>query len=161
MSQIYDVLGVDPDNDNHETPQHELGQRAKGPDGAEYVYAQADAGGVTGAGYVVLFDENWSADMIDTTNSASALGQLVGVAMAAITASYYGWFQVRGTAQIRVTASATANTALHTFTTAGVLDDAGTSGAEQIDGIILTTANGASVASAAGVLDDPRVGATL
>ncbi|WP_417790632.1 hypothetical protein [Terasakiella pusilla] len=140
----------------------ELGTVSAGNDGSEWVYVQADAGGVTGAGSVVLIDEDYAADMIDTTNSASAFGQMVGVASAAATASYYGWVQRKGTANIQVAASCGANSAINTTSTAGQLDDDATSGAEVIDGVILTTAQGGGGAGAAeGVLDYPSVGATL
>ena len=137
-----------------------LGTRLVGDEGSEFVYVQADAGGVTGAGYVVLIDEAWSADMIDTTNSASGFQQLVGVALAAFTASYYGWVQVKGVANIRVAANAAANAKLNSTATAGQIDDDQTAGSEDIDGIALTTANGGSAATAEGVLNHPTVGAT-
>ena len=138
-----------------------LGTTSMGDEDSCWVYVQADAGGITGEGYVVLIDEAFSADMLDTTNSASGFGQRCGVAKAAFTASYYGWVQVRGVANIRVAASAAANAALNSTATAGQIDDDGTTGAETIDGIVLTTANGGSAGTAEGVLDDPRVGATL
>ena len=139
----------------------ELGTVSGGNDGSEWVYVQADAGGVTGAGYVVLIDEDYAADMIDTTNTASAFGQMVGVASAAATASYYGWVQRKGTASIRVAASCAANTAINSTGTAGQLDDDATTGAEVVNGIVLTTANGGAAGTAEGVLDYPSVGATL
>lgn len=129
--------------------------------GKEYLYVQADSGAVTGAGYVVLVDESYSADMIDTTNSASGFGQFVGVGVSAIPANQYGWVQVGGVADVRVAASAAANVALNTTSTAGQIDDNAASGAEVVDGIVLTTANGGSAGVASGVLSNPTVGETL
>ncbi|PKR55406.1 hypothetical protein [Thalassospira marina] len=139
----------------------DLGTVASGNDGSEWVYVQADAGGVTAAGYVVLIDESYAADMIDTTNTASAFGQAVGVASAAATANYYGWVQRKGTASIRVAASCAANAAINSTGTAGQLDDDASTGAEVINGIVLTTANGGAAGTAEGVLSYPNVGATL
>ena len=139
----------------------ELGTRTVANDGSEWMYVQADSAGVTGAGYVVLIDEDYAADMIETTNSATGFGQFVGVAAVAFTASYYGWVQISGVASIRVAASAAANVALNTTATAGVLDDDATVGAEVVNGAVLTTADGGSGSAAAGVLNGANVGATL
>ena len=145
----------------HTSPEFEVGTRHEDENGKEYVYVQADAGGATGAGYVVLVDESYAADMIDTTNSATGFGQIAGVATAAVAASEYCWVQIFGPADIRVAASCAANTAINTTGTAGQLDDDASVGAEVIDGITLTTANGGSAGTAAGFLTYPRVGATL
>lgn len=145
----------------HDTAQFAVGTRGVDYDGKEYVYVQADSGGVTGAGYVVLIDPaTYTADMIDTTNSGSGFGELVGVAPLAVTASYYFWAQVWGAASIRVAASCAANTAINTTATAGQLDDDQGVGSEDIAGIALTTANGGSAANAAGFLNYPTVGVT-
>jgi len=144
-----------------DTANFKLGQRAEGQDNSEWIYVQADSGGVTGEGYVVLLDENYAADMIDTTNSASAFGQRVGVAKTAVSADQFFWVQVRGRAKIRGAAEAAANATLNTTGTAGELNDDGTAGAEAIDGLILTTAVGATAGVAEGILNDPTVGATL
>ena len=158
--EIYSPVGADPE-ETHTDARFRLGQCAEGSDNSEWVYVQADAGGITDAGYVVLFDENYAADMVDTTNSATAFGQKVGVAAIAFAASEYGWVQVKGKASIRVGANAAANAALNTTATAGELDDDGTVGAEVVDGVILTTANGGSAANAEGLLNWPTIGATL
>jgi len=144
-----------------DTAEFKLGQCAKGQDNSEWIYVQADSGGVTGEGYVVLIDEDYAADMIDTTNSDSAFGQRVGVAKTAVSADQYFWVQVRGVAKIRGAAEAPANATLNTTGTAGELNDDGTTGAEAIDGLILTTAVGATAGVAEGILNDPTVGATL
>jgi len=155
-----DLCGVD-FNRTDTDPQFTLGQLAKGSDGSEWVYVQADASGVTGTGYVVLLNENWSADMLDTTNSASGFGQRVGVAPVAVSASEYFWTQVKGVCVVQVAASAAANTALNSTATAGQVDDDASVGAEVVNDLVLTTANGASAATAAAYLSYPTVGATL
>lgn len=158
-SKIYSPLGADPANPTS-TQGFALGDCAKGDDGSEFVYVQAN-GAITGDGYVVLIDENWQADMIETTNSATGFGQMVGVAKAAFADDDYGWVQVKGVTPIRVAASCAANTAVNTTATGGQLDDDATSGAEVIDRLVLTTANGGAAGNAEGVLTYPTVGATL
>jgi len=54
---------------------------------------------------------------------ARSVGQL-GVAMAAIVASNWGWFQVEGTAVCNVAASFADDRAVYLTATAGVVDDA-------------------------------------
>ena len=137
-----------------------LGERVSGNDGSVFVYCQAN-GAITGDGYVVLLDEDFQATMINLTNSASAFGQSVGVVKTAFADNEYGWVQLSGTANIRVSASAAANTALNSTGTGGQIDDNAGSGAEVIDRMILTTANGGSAGTAEGVLNFPTVGATL
>lgn len=157
---IYEPAGVIADLPTDDA-RFKLGQRAKGENNSEWLYCQADGDGVTGEGYAVLLDEAFAADMIDTSNSDGAFGQRVGVAKVAVSANQYFWAQVHGVANIRVAASAAANATLNTTATAGELDDDGSVGAEAIDGLILTTANGGSAATAEGILNDPTVGATL
>ena len=159
MVDIYEPAGVIVDMPT-EDAQFKVGQKACGEDNSEWLYVKADANGVTGEGYVVLIDEDYDADMIDTTNSGSAFGQRVGVAKTAVTANYYFWVQIKGVANIRGAASAAANTTLNTTGTAGELDDDGSGGAENIDGLVLTTAVGGSAGVAEGILNDPTVGAT-
>lgn len=160
MAFLLNVVGADL-NVEHSAAQFTVGTRAYGNDGSEWIYVKADAGGVTGAGYVVLIDENYDCDMIDTTNSASGRNQLVGVSPIAVTASYYFWAQIGGTCSIRVAASAAANTVLNSTATAGQLDDDATMGAEVVDRLTLTTARGGSAGTAEGVIFQPVVGATL
>ena len=131
-----------------------LGDRYVTHDGKEYVYVQAD-GAITGAGYVVTISETYQAKMASTSNDD--LGDLVGVAGAAFADNDYGFVQVKGPANIQVAASAAAYTQLNTTSTAGQIDDA-VAGAN-VNGIVLTTANGASAGTAAGVLNYPTIGA--
>lgn len=155
------VIGVDV-TETSSTALQNLGARFRDEvNGKEYVYVQSDAGGVTGAGYVVLINRTFAADMIDTTNSATARGLLVGVAPAAVAASGYFWAQVWGAASIRVAASAAAAVALNTTATAGQVDDDATTGAEVVENLVLTTANGGAAGTAAGFLTYPTVRATL
>ena len=132
-----------------------VGQITMDHQGRVYRFCQADASGVTGAGYVCTIESSNTLDMIDTTNSApgAEAGRQVGVAMAAIAASGYGWVCVLGRdVPVRVAASAAKGTLLNTTATAG---------AEQIVGIALTTANGGAPGNALADVTWPTIGRTL
>lgn len=132
-----------------------VGDRYVAFNGNEFVYVQA-SGAITGAGYVVTIDETYQAAMISTSNDAG--GDLVGVAAAAFADNDFGWVQVKGVCDIQVAASAAANVALNTTTTAGQLDDDGTTASYDIVGLVLTTAQGSGGAgAAAGVINYPSV----
>ncbi len=135
-----------------------LGQRMEDADGNVYVYVQAD--GAVAAGDVVLLTEAFQADAIDTTNSAAAIGDKVGVAKGTLTDNQYGWAQIYGVASaINAATGATANTVLNTTATAGRLDDDATTGAETITGLYITAT--AASNTAAGILNYPFINATL
>ena len=135
-----------------------LGDRHVAHDGKEYVYVQA-SGAITGAGYVVSIDEDYQAAMLSTSNDAK--GDKVGVAPAAFADNDYGWVQIYGPCVIRVAASAAANARLNSTATAGQIDDDGTAGALPVEGAVLTTANGGSAGTAAGILTYPIQGTAI
>jgi len=138
--------------------EYSLGTRASGKDGSEFVYVQAD--GAVAATDVVVISEAWQADSIDTTNSAAALGDKVGVARAAFADNEYGWVQVHGVVDaINVASSCAPNVKLNSTATAGRIDDDATTGAETIAGLYTTGAEGSN--AAAGVLHYPFIDATL
>lgn len=136
-----------------------VGDRFTGFDGKEYVFVQAGAGGITGEGFVVIIDEAYGAVMVSTSNDAR--GDLAGVGLAAVAANSFCWVQVKGPANVQVAASAAANVRLNTTATAGQIDDDGTAGAIQVQGIYLTTARGGSAGTAPGVLNYPFFDVTL
>ena len=137
----------------------DLGSRFTDNEGKEYIYVHAN--GAIVAADVVLIDEAYEADQIDTTNSASGFGQVCGVALGAFTDNYYGWVQIYGVVSaINVASSCAANIAINSTATAGRLDDDATVGAEVVNGIVLTTAE-TTGNTAPGFLSYPTVGATL
>jgi hypothetical protein len=138
-----------------------LGDRFTANDGKEYVFVLAGVGGITGAGYVGIIDEAYSAVMATLTTSATAFGDMVGVGVAAIAASSYGWLQVKGPCVILGNALCAANVRINTTATAGQLDDDGTAGSEVVEGVALTAAVGGAAATAAAIISYPRIGATL
>lgn len=140
------------------TAEFSVGTRAFGKDGSEWVYVQAN--GAIVAADVVLVDEDWQADQIDTTNSASNRGQRVGVAGIAFADNEYGWIQVGGVCDaINVATSCAASAVLNSTATAGRVDDDASVGAEVIEGLYLTAAESSN--RAPGVLTQPHIGATL
>lgn len=154
------ILGVDI-TDRSTTPVHRLGTRVLASNNRAFVYVQAD-GAIASVGQVVLIDENFQAALINLTNSATARGDLVGVAGVALADNEYGFVQVQGPCVVQVAASCAANVRLNTTATSGQLDDDGTAGSEVIDHLVLTTARGGSAGTAAALLsNNPAVGATL
>ncbi len=136
-----------------------LGQKATGTDGSEWVYVVAGTGGVTGLGYVVVIDENWTCLMM--SNSVGAFGDKIGVAPVAAALGDYLWVQLFGTCDdIRVTASTGANVALASTVTNGQISATVTTPTKNLPGIILTTARGGTDGNAPGFLNWPVVGTT-
>lgn len=147
-------------------PEFAVGTRAAQQDDGgykEYIYVLADEA-ITAAGYVVIVDVDFSAEMADTTSTApgTGAGKPAGVAMAAIASGGYGWLQIYGPCSVRTLASAAANTNLNSTATPGALDDDATAGAEVIDGLVVGTATGgAEATNTDGFASYPRVGRTL
>lgn len=153
------IIGINPtevisDQGVTEGRGYKVGTRGVDIDGKEYVWVHA-SGAVTAAGYVVQLDESYEAAMVST--STDAIGDLIGVATAAMADNDYGWVQVWGVCVVRVAASAGANVRLNSTATAGQLDDDGGSTAMAIDGLVLTTANGGAAATAAAVVNYPII----
>lgn len=138
-------------------PPFSLGQRMQDADGNEYVFVQAD-GAIT-ANDVVILTEAFQADQIDTTNSAGAIGDKVGVAKGTLADDDYGWVQIYGTCTANVGSSCAANTKLNTTSTAGRIDDDATGGAETILGLVTTGTEASNEAAA--WLNYPFIDATL
>lgn len=142
-----------------EYPPFAAGTQITATDGSVWVYVKAGAGGVTGQGYAVVFDEDFLGVML--ANGAGALGDRVGVPAAASISGDYQWVQVSGTCDaLQVGASCAANVPLATTTTDGQLDDAVTSPTKNVTGIVLTTARDATPGLAPAVLNFPIVGTT-
>lgn len=100
------------------TLKHPLGTRAFDADGNEYIYLTGVASTV--AGSWVVFDEAH----LTTLTVANVKGR-VGIAMAAIVASSYGWYQIYGKNTIAkgVSGSIDDNDKLWVCATAGTVDD--------------------------------------
>lgn len=127
--------------------------------GKRYVFVKASA---NIAQYdVVTYDETYQTTVAPLGTANDARGDKVGVAPVAIASGSYGWLQIEGPCTMNVLASCAANVRLNTTGTAGSLDDDGTAGSMQVEGIYLTAARPASNGSAAGILNFPIIGITL
>jgi len=101
--------------------QYSLLTRTQDADGNEYIYLKGVAS--TAAGSVVTYDENGQTALI----TANAVGP-VAVAMAAITANKYGWYQIFGEGTAAAAGAVSDNAALYISSTDGKVDDAVVSG---------------------------------
>jgi len=148
-----------------ETPPHSPGQIGMDFQGRVYQFVKVDAQGATGAGFVLAIEgSSTDADMVETTVSAPGTSQgcRVGVAMAAIPASGFGWLCIFGmNVPVQVLASAAKGSRLNTTATAGALDDDGTTGSEEVTGIALDAARAASQGNANATVTWPYIGRTL
>lgn len=97
--------------------------RKEGDD--EYIFAKGVASTV--AGSCVTIDESYATALLTKSVAASYIGR-IGFAKAALVASKYGWYQIRGTSvPVSLAASCAKDVALYSTSTAGVLDDASSS----------------------------------
>lgn len=141
-----------------DNPPFAVGTQAVGTDGTQWVWVLASA--ALAQGDVVTISNAYAATGITTTNGL--FGNLVGVAPVAVASASYGWMQTKGKVSLlRVKASCLPNVQLATTATAGVIDDAITTGGKKIAGIIITATNTAATAAAkAGTTDFPLVTTT-
>lgn len=132
------------------------------PDGVNY-YQYVEFSEAAADGEVATIDEDYKANLADTTETAPGTGQgkPAGVARATFASGEFGWLQRCGTGIVQVSASAAAHTELNTTATGGQLDDDASAGAEVIVGVTLSAARGGSAGTAAGILNYPYVGRTL
>lgn len=97
---------------------------------AEFIYMPGVAS--CAAGDLVVLDLTPGAEAVVRTLSGTHLntGQQVGVAMAALVAGKYGWFQIAGVAVVNVLAAFAAASKVFLTTTAGSVDDAAVAGCQ-------------------------------
>ena len=134
-----------------------LNDRCAFHDGREFVFVVA--GGAIAVSDVATFGAAASATALSTSNDAR--GNFCGVAPVAFASGEYGWLQVKGAGTVNVLASAVANVRLNTTATAGKLDDDGTVGSMQVQGIYITATNDGSTAAVACLINNPYVDVTL
>lgn len=93
-----------------------LGTRARDADGNEYIYLKGVAS--TTANSWVSFDENHETTLL----AANAKGR-VAIAMAAIVADKYGWYQIYGEGTGKVATGFADNGLVYATSTGGTVDD--------------------------------------
>lgn len=138
--------GTTTDGQNAEFP---LGTRAWGPDGDEYVYCQAAAAlmAATTDPNAVAIEERGQASLM-TTALALNNYELGFAPQAVIADNDFFWARVSGyRINVRVSASAAADTYLRTTITAGRLGTASTASAVAFTGVVIVTAASASTSA--------------
>lgn len=103
------------------TAQHSVGIKAEDSSGNEYIYGLGVASTVVNSW--VTFDEA----LASTLAVANAVGR-VGIAMGAIVASTYGWYQIYGSGTGLVLASFADNGNVYLTSTDGSVDDTDVAG---------------------------------
>ena len=116
-----------------------LGKRAWDTSGNEYIYLKGVAS--TGAGSWVIYDEDYSTTLL----TANEVGP-VAIAMAAMVADRYGWYQIFGINTIAKTDTVAADASLYIDGTAGRVDDLGVTG-DIVIGAYSMTADTSNVAT--------------
>jgi hypothetical protein len=129
----------------------------------EYVYCKGVASVTAGCVVTISTDGNYTTALL--TRALGAVPRKLGVAAAAIVASKYGWFQVKGyCGAILAGAACAADTQLYTDTgqdATGGVDDTSTS-EHAIHGMVLGAAvPSSSPATAVGYLDYPWTAPTF
>lgn len=129
---------IGPNLTNVDTTQRfPLGTRVRGIDPVygegEFIYCRGVASGVLGD--AVVFDENFQ-----VTRTVLASRGSFAVALAAVLANQFGWYQVYGQAVVR-SATAAADAKPQTTATAGQIDDLAAAG-QDIAGARYMTADG-------------------
>lgn len=139
-------IGAQPIQATSTTKKHQLGDRVQAYDAdygiGEFIYLQGVAS-CEQYDWCTLPSDNHVAVRL----AANAIGPC-GIAMAAITASYYGWFQIYGKAIGQCLTQLADNARLWITATAGAVDDA------SVAGDLITGARAASATVAdSGVAD--------
>lgn len=120
--------------------------------GGEFVYAQA--GGTLTAGAVVQFNTSLSGGAIVESAVAWAgtanSGDVLGVAMAAMTSGQWGWFQVGGNAIVNCSGAPVAGNPVY-WQAAGVVSPTAVAG-KQVIGAKFATAPGITLGSGASAI---------
>lgn len=120
------------------TAKHKLGSLYS-KQGNIYIYMLGVAS--TGIGSFVTYDENFATTLL----AANAIGR-VAVAMAALVASRYGWYQIFGVNTTAKTDTVAAGTQAYIDGTAGRVDDAVVTG-DMVLGCTIESADASNVAT--------------
>lgn len=130
--QTSPTMGAQPITQTESTPKHNLGQRVRAFDftfgEAEFIYLAGVAS--TAQGDVVTFDERNGT----TTRALEGVRGPVAVAMAATTASLYGWYAVTGSVPVNTGSNAPSVGPVYLSRTAGEVTGVPFEG-EKVDGM--------------------------
>ncbi len=145
-------MGLQPINVASSTQAHVLGTVIRARDvnygEGEFVYLMGVAS--TAAGDAVCYNSKTGVTVRAVDGGSTSVGA-VGIAMAATTAGLYGWYQISGSGPVNAATTA-ANTQAFLTSTAGQIDDTGSS---TIAGLTISAATSAGFATVQ--LDRPAV----
>lgn len=134
-----------------------VGTVVKGTGDSEFVFVLAGSA-INNGDVCQITTATQVANPLTTANGLQ--GNQVGVAQVPISNGQYGWLQRAGKCDnINVAAACVQNVPLATTATAGVIDDAVTTGTKNVTGIVITTTT-TPAATVAGTLNFPVVGTT-
>lgn len=155
--------GVDP-TAVHSSASFKLGTVAWDHAGRAFQYVEFDED--NDAFEAAIIHDDFGAEPIETTESAAGTGQgkQVGVPLVDFVTGEFGWVCRYGSGsdiKVFVEASCAAFTLLNTTGTDGSLDDDASTGAEEIPGLVVTTAAGGQKETELAVLNWPYVGLTI
>ena len=126
----------------------------------EYVYCKGIGNTVLGS--LVTIDEDYVTASL--TRALGAIPRRLGLALAAVIASKWGWYQRKGVGSVYATASCAADVQLYTDTgldsSGGGVDDTSTS-EHAIHALLLTAACGSAAAATACIMDYPWTAPTF
>ncbi len=125
------------------TARNPLGTIVAGADGSTYIYLQG-AAGIAANAAVVYNPSTFLAALL----ASGSVGP-VAVAKAAIVASKYGWFQVRGVTPIINKGAVTINTQLYIANSSGSLDSTYVAGAQVHTALAVTSSTAVDVSGSA------------
>lgn len=128
----------------------------KDPAGNEYMYLKGVASTAVGSWVAIDVGTDGVTTLLDTDVAGSMFGR-VGVAMAAIGASSYGWYQISGAASALALTGSTDTKNAYATSTAGSVDDSGAGAEVVIFGAWSTGAVSESTFLQAFVLNRPYV----
>jgi hypothetical protein len=137
------------------TAKVKLGSRYVDKDGNEYIYCAGAAS--VAAGTVCALELSSDLPIVERLNETiGAKGVSICIALAAVSAStYYGWFQVVGTAEVSCLVSDAADAVQYCTTTAGSIDDQ--AGTTKIHGIrVVDTEPGSGTANLTAIINHPH-----
>lgn len=136
----------------HDTQKHELGVMHE-KSGKIYIYLKGVASTV--AGDVVTFDEAGATTRLVKAEADKL--KPIAVALAAVVANKYGWYQVYGETSLSALGLCAKEVAIYTSATAGAVDDDPTA-QTKINRLIVRTTVGASAAVTAAFINFPSAG---
>ncbi len=112
----------------------------------EVIYCRGVANTVVGDATILSFGDEAGILVTDAVGGAE-IGALIGIALAAIVAGEYGWYQIWGSATCQVSAGFVTNGLIYTTTTPGELDNSAGGGQ------VLHARSAGSVSSGTALID--------